>query len=332
MIRLIRNNIKGTVWKFYAFSFLTHVTFFSAVLIPFFTQWGNISLFQVQLLQSWFMLCIFVLEVPTGAIADFFGRKTSLILGCLLWIIGALVYGSIPNFYIFLLGEFILAFGTALISGADSALLYDSLKELDREGESKKYFGRVHTMELIAMMVSAALGSLLAARFGVNSTMLLTSIPFVFAVLVMWTIKEPKTASASEKIRYLQLAKDSMKYFYTHKTLRLIALDAIIVASAAYFVIWLYQSLLTGLQVPITYFGFAHAFLVGVQILISSNFVVLEKIFGSGKNFLRFSAGATAATLILAAVWPNIYTVFLLLIFCRRVRFNTVTTNERVYE
>lgn len=82
------------------------------------------------------------MEIPTGVIADRFGRKTSIILGSIVLSIAALIYGSIPNFYNFLLGEFLFAIGVALISGADKAILYDSLKENNQEHLSVKIFSK----------------------------------------------------------------------------------------------------------------------------------------------------------------------------------------------
>jgi len=96
--------------------------------------------------------------------------------------------------------------------------------------------------------------------------------------------------------------------------LRLLALDTIIVASAAYFVIWLYQPLLIKMKVPVIYFGWAHALLVGTEMLIASNFTRLEKLFGSGKAYLSFSAFITGIAFIITAVFPNIYTVILFII------------------
>ncbi|HNQ17454.1 MAG TPA: hypothetical protein PKH60_05130, partial [Candidatus Woesebacteria bacterium] len=60
--------LRSTTHRYYLFSLLKDCAFFTAVLVPFFTEWGGISLFQVQILQSWFMFWLFVLEVPTGAI------------------------------------------------------------------------------------------------------------------------------------------------------------------------------------------------------------------------------------------------------------------------
>ena len=73
----------GTVWRYYLFNFFSGLTFYIAVLVPFYTQWGHLSLTQVQLLQSWLMIWIFILNAPTGAIADIVGRKKIVAIGCL---------------------------------------------------------------------------------------------------------------------------------------------------------------------------------------------------------------------------------------------------------
>src|SRR5262249_46417977 len=52
--------------------------FVAAVLVPFFTDWAGLTLTQVFTLNAWFMFCLMVFEVPTGAIADRFGRKWSI--------------------------------------------------------------------------------------------------------------------------------------------------------------------------------------------------------------------------------------------------------------
>jgi len=310
------NNLKGTIWRYYLFGFLRDFSLFSAVLIPFYTQWGDISLTQVQILQSWFMLWIFILEIPTGIIADYLGRKYSMAMGAVVISIAALIYGSVPSFQIFLIGEFFFAMAIALMSGADSALLYDTLKQEGREDDSKKIFGRARSFTLLGIFISAPLGGFIASKLGLNSPMLFSAFPFLLAAIVAWTIKEPENKNkTSESKRYLIIAKKGLSYFQHHPTLRLLALDAIVVASAAYFVIWLYQPLLTNLNVPIYYFGWFHAFLVGIEILISSNFVRLEKLFGSGKKYFRFTAMVTALSFFLAALHPNLFTITLLIIF-----------------
>ena len=67
-------------------------------------------------------------EVPTGALADRFGRCRAMMLGSLLMAIGCVVDFNGRDFWTFALGEGLLALGMTLTSGADSAYLYDLLR------------------------------------------------------------------------------------------------------------------------------------------------------------------------------------------------------------
>ena len=270
-MKRLRAGSGSLVWRYYAYNFFRQLAFVSAVLVPFFTEWGGITLTQVQLLQSWFMLWIFLLEVPTGAVADFLGRKYSLALGGLAAIAGVLVYGSVPRYELFLLGEFLLAAGMALTSGADQALLYDSLVEAGRERDSKSILARAHTCTLLGVMVSAFIGSFIAKYLGLNAPMLLSAIPFLIAAVIALTFREPRVHQAvSERRRYLHILTTGTAYFYRHPHLRLLAVDAVIVAAGGYFVIWLYQPMLQRLHVPLEYFGYGHVLLTVTEILIAA--------------------------------------------------------------
>ena len=314
-MHFVRTNIKTTIWKFYIFCFLRNLMFLSGVMIPFFTQWGGISLAQTQILQSWFMFWVFVLEIPTGAVADFFGRKYSVALGALVTAIASLVYASKPEFMIFLLAEFLFALGVALLEGADDALLYDALKEAGREGEAKKIYGRVHSIKLSAMLISGPIGGFIASRWGLNYPLIFGAVPMALASIIALTIKEPSLYQAiPERKRYINIVKEGLKYVYRHKKLRRIAIDAVIVASAAYFVIWLYQPVLQNIGLAIIYFGFFHAFLSLTEILVANNFVFLERIAGSGKKLLKVTAILTSIGFLIVSIMPNIVTVIIFII------------------
>jgi len=171
------------------------------------------------------MFWVFVAEVPTGAVADYLGRKHSLFAGSILFGIGMIVYGITPSFVNFLLAEFILAIGCALISGADEALLYDSLKQEGQENLAKKIFGRAHTASLLGMMISAPIGGVIAAKWGLNFPTLLTSIPVFMAGIVAWSFVEPSIKhTVLETKKYTIIIKDGFKYFFGHPALRKLAL------------------------------------------------------------------------------------------------------------
>lgn len=300
----------------YAYAFFKDFAFFSAVLVPFFTQWGGISLLQVQLLQSWFSFWVFILEVPTGAVADKIGRKHAIALGSLIVSLAVILYGSIPRYEVFLLSELLFALGYAFASGADEALLYDTLKEEGKEAESTKIFGRANSFHLLGIAVAAPIGSIIASRFGINAPIIASSLPFFIAATIGWSIPEPKIHTGeSLSPRYRDILKQGLSIIRTNAWVRSLAIDSVLVAASAYFVIWFYQPILTRLGIPIFYFGFAHAFYVGAQILVSSNFSFFEKILGSQKRYLRASALATALTFIMLALYPHAITVILFLVF-----------------
>lgn len=314
MIKIFMKQFDNTVRRYYAFMFLKDFAFFSAVLVPFYTQWGHISLFQIQLLQSWFMFWQFLLDIPTGVIADHIGRKYVLIAGAVIDAIGSLLYGSIPNFTIFLFGELLMAIAISLINGADNALLYDALEEQGRLGELKKITGTSSSINLLGMFLSAPIGAFVAAKFGLNLPMVLTALPLFLAAIVAMSIHEPRVHNREKKENPFVITKKGIQFFYNHKALRLLTLDGIIVASSAYFIIWLYQPLLQKIHIPIFFFGFITPILVGSEMLVSANFERLEKWFGSSKKYLTISAVITAFAFIITGIFPNIITILLFVI------------------
>ena len=281
---------KSNIWKVYAFNFLASLHFIGGVLIPFFMDWGQISFFQIMILQSWFVIWVFLLEVPTGAVADYLGRKSSMIMATIACIVGVFVYTSRPDFLMFLLGEFLWALGVALSSGASEAFVYDSLKEAGQEKQSKKVFGRFSSFGVAGIMVAAPIGSVIAATLGLRYAFLLMVIPLSLACLIAFTFKEPKTEKKVESLRYFQTLVSGIKYLYSHKVLRILAIDGIVIAVLAVFLVWIYQLLLRQLDVNLAYFGVIHALLAGIQIIAMNNFERLEKIFRSKSRYLFFSA------------------------------------------
>ncbi len=321
----LRSFWREPINRIYIYSFFKQFAFFSAVLVPFFTEWGHITLFQVQLLQSWFSVWVFLLEIPTGAIADKIGRKHSLTIGAIFVAVATVVYGSIPSFTIFLLAEFLFAVGYALNSGADQALLYDTLKSQGKEGESKKVLGRADALMLAGMMIAAPLGSLIAAKLGLNAPQILTAVPMLIASVIAWSVPEPKTHSESESLRYRDILKQGFIALRSNPIIRTLAFDSVVVSAAAYFVVWFYQPYMEMLQIPIIYFGLAHALLLASEIAVSSNFAFLEKLLGSGKSYLRNSAILVTLVFIAAALFQHWAMLLLLIVIGGGIGYTRAT-------
>ena len=154
---LYRRNIKVNYLYFFLMSLSITRGFWMIYLAS-----KGMSLVQLGILEGLFHVTSFVMETPTGAIADLFGRKFSRILSRFFLVGDALLilYGT--SFTHFLLAFMLCAIGWNLESGAGDALVYDSLVEIQEESNYMKVNGRIETTYQIAQAGGLALGGLIA--------------------------------------------------------------------------------------------------------------------------------------------------------------------------
>ncbi len=331
----MNTTFRNTLIKYYLYVFFKNASLFAAVLTPLFTDWAGLGLFHAYFLQSWFMFWAFVLEVPTGVVADYFGRKHSVALGALVVSMATVVYGSFPKFEVFLLGEFLFAMGLALTSGADNALLYDTLRSANLEAKRTKIFGRAYAVKFAAMAISAPIGGIIASHISINAPMYLSSIPFFLAAVTCWSIKEPpRRNQISESKRWLTIAKKGGRYVWKNRAIKWMAIDSILVATGAYYVIWLYQPLLKSQGVGIEYYGWIHGGLVVIEVLVALLFPFSEKLFRSTHRYLRVSAIVTAVGFGITALYPSLLTIACFLVLAGGVgltRRELIATHVNVH-
>jgi MFS family permease len=127
-----------------------------------FLQRKGLSLTQIGVLEAFAWILTAALEVPTGVIADRWGRKASIAIGTLLYSAAMFLILTPALSPTFLLGYALWNGSTAFVSGADSALLYDSLKADGREGQAAKFTGRFTAIQLGSQGLAALAGSALA--------------------------------------------------------------------------------------------------------------------------------------------------------------------------
>lgn len=303
MRRLIAPTLDNNLWKMHAIRLLFWMHFFAAVLVPFFRDWGGITFTQIFVLNAWFMLWNFLLEVPTGAVADLFGRRISLALGALVTLVAALVYTSTPRFPVFLCAEVLFAISFTLMSGADEALVYDTLVHLRRADTSKRVFARLESFKLAGIIVGALSGSFIAKQFGLRAPLMLQTVPAAVCCLIALTLVEPGVpASGHGSSSFVHTLLAGVRYFRSHRILRVLALDMVGSASLAWLIIWTYQPELERIGVDLVFFGAVHALMCVGQILLLSNIGRVEALVGSKTRYLLLSAVLPGAAFIVIGV------------------------------
>ncbi len=134
-------------------------------IIVLFYQENGLGLKEIFLLKSVYSIVSVALDIPTGYLADAWGRKKCLLAGCLIAFGGTVTYSLAYTFGAFLLAEILLGIGQSLVSGADSALLYDTMLRHRREKDYLKYEGRVIMVGNFSEALAGICGGLLAASF-----------------------------------------------------------------------------------------------------------------------------------------------------------------------
>lgn len=152
---------------------------------------GYVSTTEIAFIAGWGYLVQLVMELPTGAFADMFGKRLSVLLSYLLTAIGMFMIPFANTFTHFLLIETLTGVGSALFSGAQEALLYDSLKQEGKEAD----FGKVMTKDgfwyQIGLMASTGLGGILYS-YGHLVPFIASGLSAVMGMGIAWLFVEPK--------------------------------------------------------------------------------------------------------------------------------------------
>ncbi|MCP5048579.1 MAG: MFS transporter [bacterium] len=311
-------SFKSNILKMYMVRLFSHMYFVSAVLVPFYIQWGGITFSQILFLNAWFMFLNFLFEIPTGTVADFLGRRISIVAGCVMAVAASLVYISYPHYAVFLAAEVIFALSYTLISGADEALVYDSLIETGETAASKKVFANLESFKLTGILIGAVGGSFIAKTLGVRMPMLLQTIPIGLACIIAMTLKEPEIHEKKPVLTfgaYKKLLTSGFKFFWGNKILKILTLDMVIVNAVSWIIIWFYQALLGNAGIDIVHFGIVHAALSIAQILIIKNFGRLETWLGSKKRLLFLSAFLTGIFFVILGITRSAPLVIIAVVF-----------------
>lgn len=117
--------------KLYALGFFFGLHLVVPIFVPL-LQGHGLSMSQIMQTQAIFALTVATLELPSGYMADLWGRKQALIIGSLVSTCGFLVLQQATSFIDFVIFEVLMGIAVSLCSGADLALLYDTQIALDQ--------------------------------------------------------------------------------------------------------------------------------------------------------------------------------------------------------
>jgi MFS family permease len=232
--RTERRAYEANIWKLFLYTFLMDFQLWWPLWVVYLRETRGFSLTQVTVLDAPFWLVIVFAEVPTGAVADRWGRKWSLLLGAVSFSWAIVVFGLSSNYALILVSYLGWAVALTLQSGANSALLFDSLKALGREGDFERLTG-----SLFAVMSAAGLGGILlgapfAAATNLATPIVVSGLIAVFAAPVAFSMKEPPIAEHERSENYVGLLRDSVSLVRSRPAVLRMLVYAALIGVAAY--------------------------------------------------------------------------------------------------
>ena len=190
--------------KFYIAEFLQVIT---SVMMPFIIIYFrdiNLSFTQISILFAVFGITTFFFEIPTGAIADGYSRKLSVLIGSFLSMIFLVGLAFVQAYWLILVFWSLLGLSQTFVSGADSSWIVSNLKNKKKEKLQQEYFIKLEVIYSIGVVLAPLLGMLLLKYFSYSILWIVFASGFLFEGLVLAFVPEyykPKKSSLKKAFK-----------------------------------------------------------------------------------------------------------------------------------
>ena len=282
------------------------------IIVLFFQEHG-LSLTEVMLLQGIYSLSVALFEIPSGYIADIFGRKQTIVFSTIFSFIGYLVFSFYGGFYAFAIAQILVGIGGSLMSGSDSALIYDTLLETESKSSYTKIEGRNYAIGNFSEALAGVLGGFLAVSSIYLPIYVQTTILF-FSIPIALTLVEPTMHEENKLDRSFKAIMGVVKFSLVDNTrLRWLIIYSSAMGVATLSMAWFAQPFFKEVGVPLPYFGILWAGLNFSAGLTSFNAHQFDKKENNYKMLIYLSL-AMFISFILLGFNNSIYGLFFIFI------------------
>lgn len=237
------SDLRGNVFKLNVIKFAKWFSLVMPIIVPFYKD-NHLSITEIMILKAVYSVVIVMLELPSGYFADVVGRKKMLVIGAFLGAAGFITYSLTHSYLGFLIAEIALGAGQSFISGADSAMLYDTLASGKRQNEYTRYEG-----------INTSVGNFSEAFAGLaGGALALASLrlPFYFQAIIAsaaipaaLTLVEPKmTLIGKRTAGFTDIIGVLKRILFKERDLRFNLLFSSIIGAATLLMAWFAQPLL----------------------------------------------------------------------------------------
>ncbi len=276
------------VSKIALINFFSTLYFYLPILTIYYQQ-RNLNFVQINSLWGIITASIFFAEIPTGLLADRFGRKTSMILALTFQLFGEIFFLFATNYFHFILISIIAGIGFGFQSGCSQALVYDSLQEEGREKEMKKTAGFIGAFYQAGHLIGAFASSLIITQLtktNITFAIVLTIICVGIALCITFLLKEPANKYRHTEKNPAQLLKQSLSVLKNNLSLRRIILLGLFTTPFVGYLRNFHPPYFQLSYIPTMWLGISLGFAGVLAMLISKYAYKLEKALGVNALFV----------------------------------------------
>ena len=286
-----RHQLQRNLSRALMLSFFQHFMLVMPIIVILFESKG-VPLADVLLLQAWFAALIVVLEVPSGYVADLFGRRGAMMIGGVFLGLGNTWLVFAHGFWPLAAFEACLALAFSLISGADLALLYDTELALAESAEQKqKAVRRLFFVSDLAEAVAAVACSALLVVTVLDGVVWVQAVCGWLPFLVAFTVVEPPGERLAKTGHGGNFAGILRAVLLDNRILRLTFLALAIWGLTTMYAVWLLQAHWQAEGIEVVHFGYLWGALTLLSAAAGRYAQWLEERLGTTTMLLVIGAG-----------------------------------------
>jgi DHA3 family tetracycline resistance protein-like MFS transporter len=323
------------LWPFYLEAFLGTILFVNVPFMVLYFSSISMTPWQIGLLMAVTPLSMFIFEIPTGAVADLYGRKISVILGwTLAGILSFLVY-FFRDFISLLIIFFLIGFAFSFTSGSYDAWVVDLIKA--KKLHTSSYFSKKSSLYGMAFIFSGILGAFLVERFGLAIVWPVTGAAFLISVFFLSfgeEVYDRKKVRIKESFKELRIQTlKSIRYAKNHHVLSYLLTISVLFAifiSLTSQISW--TPFLKSFDMPDSWFGYLWSASGVLMVIAPLIYLKLFKKFRE-RNILIFSSALFVLTGIVCLFANSLFfSISLILAFYFILDFQTPIENTYLHK
>lgn len=229
--------------------------FIVPVIVPYYRDEIGLTFQDFLIGQTFFAITVIALEVPSGWVSDIWKRKHVAVLSTVFWILGFLVLLMADNLFMAIASQVIMGIAISLLSGTNSAILYDTLLALGEEKRFIRLEGRRKGFGFYSVAAASLLGGFLY-ELHTQLPIILGIITASLGLLAAFFMVEPVRNKTTMHKNPLKDMLMTMRYaLHGHSVVGMIIVFAATLFCATKLIMWVQQPYYMALRIPESMFG-----------------------------------------------------------------------------